>query len=952
MKKRIMFFGIILSAFLGNFPITVDGICQENERIAVLLMLGLKDQQGRDWNGEVTIDRGRILALRGIEFDNNDAILSASEWECNTERVSSMRFRGRTPENPPVSAEGVMVVMEAPLSARLSVKTVNGNFTVPLNRVRYGKKDLDLRGEVSYERVPFPDLIAPPVSGKNDDFPAIAADGKGNIWMAWVSYTYEGNDQILMRKWDGSTWSEEIQVSRAGGDYFKAALAVSGEGELWIVWSENRNGNWDLMGRKYKDGDASQIISITNAPEPDIFHKMITDVHGNIWLTWQSYRYGNSDIFLKKYNGKVWEEPIPVTTDPGNDWEPVIAADSKGNVFITWDTYRNGSYDVYLAEVKSESVSRTLPIAATEDFEGYTSIACDKNDRVWIAWENGGPEWGKDRPGALGYRSGGYKTELIGKQIDASHGIDPLKKFTDIACYDRGKLEKPLVSLNSSLNESFKLNNSHPTIGCDAAGRVWIFFRTVWNMTAGRQMIWTIYGSFYEGNKWSDPILLPLSNGRNDHRMAALPYGNNGLFISYVRDGRESGPKASAREENLSVNPSDNQVVAAFIDVGATANLPQTSTASEVRVTRITPEPTRLESRFPITTGNKTYHTYWGELHRHTDISGDGGLDGSLLDVFRFALDAARMDFIMVSDHNFGRGAARSGAFTYGWWRTEKSEDLFKITGMFMPLFGYERSIPWPDGHRNVVRPERGYLDQPRFAREVVGQDGNITRELVKDDEVRLWKSLEGQNVITIPHTSGSRMGTDWNMHPSNPEFDRVIEIYQGDRNSYEHVGAPKGPTDAEEYANGMVWNAFEQGAKFGFIASSDHHSTHISWAAVYADEFTRESIFNGLKARRTYAATDKIGLEFRIGENILGEEISIKEIPKLKVHVIGTDIIKRVEIIKNNTFIYSMEPESREVSFLLRDDTITPGEHYYYVRVIQKDEAMAWGSPIWVTYR
>ena len=30
----------------------------------------------------------------------------------------------------------------------------------------------------------------------------------------------------------------------------------------------------------------------------------------------------------------------------------------------------------------------------------------------------------------------------------------------------------------------------------------------------------------------------------------------------------------------------------------------------------------------------------------------------------------------------------------------------------------------------------------------------------------------------------------------------------------------------------------------------------------------------------------------------------------------------------------------------------ITPGEHYYYVRVIQEDNNMAWASPIWVNYQ
>jgi len=41
-----------------------------------------------------------------------------------------------------------------------------------------------------------------------------------------------------------------------------------------------------------------------------------------------------------------------------------------------------------------------------------------------------------------------------------------------------------------------------------------------------------------------------------------------------------------------------------------------------------------------------------GDAHRHTDIRGHSGVDGSVLDTYRYAMDAAQLDWLGTSDHN------------------------------------------------------------------------------------------------------------------------------------------------------------------------------------------------------------------------------------------------------------------------------------------------------------
>ena len=117
-------------------------------------------------------------------------------------------------------------------------------------------------------------------------------------------------------------------------------------------------------------------------------------------------------------------------------------------------------------------------------------------------------------------------------------------------------------------------------------------------------------------------------------------------------------------------------------------------------------------------------------------------------------------------------------------------------------------------------------------------------------------------------------MGTDW--RDNDPEVEPVVEIYQGHRHNYEHFGAPRSPTEATQIGGyqpaGFIWNALEKGYRLGFESSSDHVSTHLSYAIVYAEDTTRPAIIDAFKKRHCYAATDNILLDVRSGDHLMGD--------------------------------------------------------------------------------
>ena len=108
--------------------------------------------------------------------------------------------------------------------------------------------------------------------------------------------------------------------------------------------------------------------------------------------------------------------------------------------------------------------------------------------------------------------------------------------------------------------------------------------------------------------------------------------------------------------------------------------------------------------------------------------------------------------------------------------------------GRFVPLYGYERSINFPLGHRNILHVRRGV-----FSYRVPKLHISERPELIEKDAQGLWAYLRATDGVGLPHTMGTSMGTDWRLR--DDELEPVAEIYQGDRNTYEEEGQPRAAT-------------------------------------------------------------------------------------------------------------------------------------------------------------
>ncbi|GIW78765.1 MAG: hypothetical protein KatS3mg105_0572 [Gemmatales bacterium] len=835
----------------------------------------------------------------------------------------------------------IRVDVAAPPAAEVTIKTTPQTVSFKVGEIEEGSSKTFKQIAVARR----PGTINLTTPDTEDDFPALAKAKDGTVWLAYVSYepgrpivmerilagnfddlVPKGNgDQIRLVRFDGKTWHSEIDVTDRGLDVWRPTVAVDGQGNVVVAWAQQAKGNWDIYYRVYspKKKTWSDIVRVTKDPGSDFHVVAATDASGKVWVAWQGWRGNNFDIFLTSVSDGA-KKVVTVSDSQANDWCPSIAADSQGNVYVAWDTYDKGNYDVQLRSFGKQN--KTWTIAGTLRFEARPDIAVDAKDRVWIAYELGDEQWGKD------YSTANF--ERIGFDKNPGYALY-INRTVKVRCLENGTLKQPAEDLEKAFEGKLGRNKSVPQLAIGEDGGVWLLLRHHPSPGGGGE-VWVSFAFYYDGAHWSGPFQLPASENLLDNRPPLVGHGKD-MLVVYSGDSRSRTqsrgqddlyasilrtPKGKEKPEMKLVKAVDPEK----------QNVPVVHKNETEDVARV--------RKYRIEVGGKELRPIRGEFHRHTEYTAHRDQDGLLEDSWRYALDAGKLDWMGNGDHDNGFH------HEYMWWQIQKITDLFHNPPHFVAAQTHERSNSYPNGHRNVIFPRRGIRPLPR---------GNLkgTPEKGTPDTKMLYRYLKHFGAICASHTSGTNMGTDW--RDNDPIAEPIVEIYQGHRHNYEHFGAPRSATEKTQIGGyqpaGFVWNALKKGYRLGFQSSSDHVSTHMSYAVPFVEEESRQGIIDAFKKRHCYAATDNIILVVRSGDHMMGDEFETDKRPALDIHVIGTQPIKEVHVIRNNKYVYTAKPKKSEVKLHYVDMDATPGVSYYYVRIQQTDGNIAWASPMWIKY-
>ncbi len=922
--------------------------------VSIRLMFGLDRFTPQRWDGSIQVSPGRILRLDGVHFEGRDRIVDGNGWLVSnrvTRYADSTTQRGFDPVHTRPFAmipNGVAGTIDAGEAAVIEVATEQGSFSFPLRDLNFGSPLRFLDGLAMAERIPTTlDLTS---GSTYNDYPALAAAAGEGVYVSWIAYGNE-RDSVWLARHDGQAWREPILVSPDEyADNFRTAVTVADSGTPVVIWSgKSPDGVWGLFARTVGEEALGPVASVATEG-PNMYHQAGSDSKGGVHVAWQGFREGVSKVLYSHWDGSSWSGETVVSDEAADAWAPALTADSKGNVWVGWDGYGAGDFNVYVRRLRSTGTwDRTRQVTGSAGFDANVSLACDASDRLWIAWDHGEANWGKDWSSQRFKPGGGAGLYRV--------------RSVRVAVLDGNRLRQA-PDIMAAMPDAYKDYVQQARLAVDARGDVWAMARSLTSVTTrvnnnwGAGGIWEMLLTRLDGDRWLPATKLHATNGRNDVWASSALDSGGRLWFAWSRDARPFGSTARVRNRS---SPAARTTHVSYTVIEPAEPPWQGSGSPALSAFREPPvragpvhaneiADTAAIRAYRYKSGGRSYRILRGDLHRHTDISADGIGEGALIDFYRYALTAGQYDFMMVADHQYG-GDSVPG-IEYNWWRTEKSEDLFHVPDRFWPLYGTERSIPYPNGHRNTIFARRGIRWMPIHAGE---RNGSINSGEI------LFPYLRRYGGISTPHTSGSDQGTDW--RESDPEIEPIVEIYQSLHASYEYPGAPRAETPDKRYFHhgepwrpaGFVHQAWAKGIKIGVQASSDHVGTHDSYACVLVPAErspTRQDLIDAMRQRHTYAATDNIILDMRIEDRLMGDAFATTEQPVVRAKVVGTVPIARVVLIKNNEVVYSVTPGTQEVDFEYRDDAAEPAESYYYIRAEQSDGSLAWGSPIWVTYR
>jgi len=235
--------------------------------------------------------------------------------------------------------------------------------------------------------------------------PAIAVGPDLNFVITWIDKRNGWEWDVYAQRFsnDGTALGNNFKVNEEPGNEEQEhpCIAMDGNGNFVIVWSDEKSGDWDIWGQRYSADGAAQgenfKISDDTGYELQYWPCCNCDKNGNLLIAWVDKRYYDDyEIYAQRYSpdGTAIGNNFRVNTDTeyAMQLRPDISFDDDGNFIIAWEDKRNGDWDIYAQRYLSDGTTLGDNFKINDDTprtsQRNASISSDIIGSFIVCWED------------------------------------------------------------------------------------------------------------------------------------------------------------------------------------------------------------------------------------------------------------------------------------------------------------------------------------------------------------------------------------------------------------------------------------------------------------------------------------------------------------------------------------------------------------------------------------
>lgn len=244
--------------------------------------------------------------------------------------------------------------------------------------------------------------------------PVVDVSEAGIPYITWHDNS-SGDDEIYVRRWNGSAWVEVGAGSATGGGISNNAgesgwpvIAIAPDETPYITWHDSTSGNYEVYVRRW-NGSSWEVVGagsasgggISNNAGMSWFQSLAINQSNTPYISWQDDTSGDFEIYVRRWNGSNWVEVGAnsassggISNNSGGSYASSIAINpSSQNPLITWQDDSAGDLEIYVrqwngsnwVEVGSGSASGG-GISNNSDLSGNPASAFDSDGTPYVTW--------------------------------------------------------------------------------------------------------------------------------------------------------------------------------------------------------------------------------------------------------------------------------------------------------------------------------------------------------------------------------------------------------------------------------------------------------------------------------------------------------------------------------------------------------------------------------------